>query len=61
MKDIINTNKRFQYHGYQQWYKYENKITHNENKITHRGNWKNNKMIGYIEWYGIKETNFHIK
>jgi hypothetical protein len=54
MKDIINTNKIFQYHGYQEWYR-------DKKKITHRGNWRNNKMIGYVEWYGIKETNFHIK
>jgi hypothetical protein len=54
MKDIINKNKIFQYHGYQECYG-------DNNEIIHRGNWRNNKMNGYIEWYGIKETEFHIK
>ena len=54
MKEIVNYNNKGQLHGYQEWY------TDNK-KISHRGNWRNNKMIGYIEWYGTKETNFHIK
>jgi hypothetical protein len=54
MKNINNFNKKGQRHGYQEWY-------HDNKKISHRGNWRNNKMIGYVEWYGMNETNFHIR
>ena len=57
MKEIINTNKMFQYHGYQEWYFC--------NKLSYRGNRKKDIIIGYSERhkkiFGNIETNFYIK
>jgi hypothetical protein len=57
MKEIINTNKMFQYHGYQEWYFC--------NKLSYRGNRKKDIIIGYSERhkkvFGNIETNFNIR
>lgn len=52
-KDIINKNSRSQYHGYQQWYGY--------NELIYRGTYKNNNMIGYQEWHNTYQTRYHIR
>ena len=52
-KDIINKNDKRQWHGYQEWYV--------NNKLWFRCNYKNDKINGYIEWYGIKQTKFYIR
>jgi hypothetical protein len=57
-KDIINLNKKGQRHGYNARYT-------NEDEIMSRGNYKNNKVIGYEEWHHHwhypKKTNFYIR
>lgn len=52
MKDISNHNSKGQHNGYQEWY--------NHGKMIHRGNWRNNRVIGYAEWYRFNETFFYI-
>ena len=51
-KDIINFNKKGQYHGYHEWYSY--------GKMSHRGNWRNNRIIGYAEWHRFNQIFFYI-
>ena len=67
MKDIEPKNSKNQYHGYQEWYSYYHgyqewysysKMSHS--KMSHRGNWKNNRIIGYAEWHRFNETFFYI-
>ncbi len=43
IKNIKNKNNKYQSHGYQQWY------TPFTNKLRFRGNYKNDKPIGYTE------------
>lgn len=53
MKKVIDpTNSKGQHHGYQEWY--------SQGKMSHRGNWKNNRVIGYAEWYRFNVTFFYI-
>ena len=54
MKDIITTNYKGQYHGYQELY-------WDKTKLVFRGYRKNDKCIGYEECYRIKKTNFYIR
>jgi hypothetical protein len=53
-KDIENRNDKGQYHGYQEWYKWNN-------VIFLRANWKNHNPIGYYENHTFEQTNFYIK
>jgi len=53
-KDIININDKGQYHGYQEWYNINN-------KLSFRGNRKNDEPIGYCEHHKWTETNYYIK
>jgi hypothetical protein len=54
MRDIINKNNKGDFHGYNEWY-------WNSGKLRFRGNMKNNKVIGYTEWHGFKETEYYIR
>ena len=51
-EEIDSKNSKGQHHGYQEWY--------SQGKMSHRGNWKNNRVIGYAEWYRFNETFFYI-
>lgn len=53
-KDIDPTNLKGQLHGYQEWYSLDD-------KLGYRGNYKNNREIGYEEWHNNTQTNFYIK
>lgn len=54
-KDIINTNDKCQYHGYQEWY--------NMDYITlwARCTYKNGQVVGYFEAHGVKMNSYFIK
>ena len=53
MKDIITTNSKGQYHGYQEYF--------DSGKLGYRINIKNDNMIGYSENHRIKKTYFYIR
>jgi hypothetical protein len=53
-KDIINTNNKYQRHGYQEWYDPFNV------KLLYRGIFDNSNPKNYIEWHIVKETEYHI-
>lgn len=53
-KDINNKNSKGLIHGYQEWYA-------NDGKLTTRGNHKNIRAIGYLEWHQHNVTYFYIK
>ncbi len=55
-KNITNYNHKGQYHGYQEWY-YMRTIM----KLRCRGNYKNDKPVGYSEWHGVEKTRFYIR
>ena len=52
-KNIITTNEKGQYHGYQEYF--------DSGKLGYRINLKNNYMIGYSENHRTKNTNFYIR
>ena len=54
-KEIKNYNDKGQFHGYQEWYWYNN------DKLWFRGNFKNKILIGYNENHLHFETNFDIR
>ena len=54
MKNIINYNSKAQLHGYQETYR-------DATRLYYRGNWKNNKRIGYLELSVGNMTLFYIK
>jgi hypothetical protein len=53
-KDIINKNSKGELNGYQERY-------FNDNAIQVRLMVKNNKFIGYIEWHGLRKTQYIIR
>jgi len=53
-KEIENINNKNQYHGYQEWYPFDN-------VVTYRGNYKNGRPIGYGQLFLIKEVCYFIK
>jgi len=48
-KDIVNKNDKGEYHGYTEW-------PWGDNTVKYRCNWKNDALIGYVEWHSIKRT-----
>lgn len=52
MKSIRNYNKKGERHGYNERYY--------NGKMIFRGKYINDNLMGYSEWYYIKETIFHI-
>ena len=56
MKDIQSRNDKHEWHGYQERYHVDNL-----NKLFQRGNWKNGFKINYIEFHGVKHTNYYIR
>ena len=52
-KEIKNINDKGLYHGYQQWF------INNKHRL--RGNFKNNSMVGYLEYHYFNKTIFFIK
>lgn len=54
MKNIINYNSKAQLNGYQETYR-------DAYRLYYRGNWKNNKRIGYLELSVGNMTLFYIK
>jgi hypothetical protein len=55
-KEIETLNKKYQWHGYQEWYWINN-------GIRFRGCNKNGKRIGYMEWHNSNWnfTKFYIR
>lgn len=53
MKNIINYNSKSQCHGYQEWYWGE--------ELKLRAYIKMDKVMGYEEFHGVKQTNFYIR
>jgi len=52
-KDIDNFNKKGNYHGYQEWYWFD--------ELTLRCNYKNGLEIGYQECHFTKQTRYRIR
>jgi hypothetical protein len=53
MEDIEPKNQKNQFHGYQEWYSYED--------IWYRGIFKHGMEFGYEEYHQDIETNFYIR
>jgi hypothetical protein len=53
MKDIKNYNDKGKLHGYQEWYCYD--------KLSLKGNIKNGRLIGYIEYNENKKIIFYVR
>jgi len=55
MKNIYNYNTKNELHGYQNWY------FRDSNKLYFRGNYKNDRYIGYNESHNWKITRYNIR
>ena len=53
-KDIMPKNSKGEYHGYQERYNYNG-------KLTIRVVYKNGKEVGYEEWHELKKTTLYIR
>ena len=53
-QDIRNKNDKGELNGYQERY-------FNDNTIQVRVMVKNNKFIGYVEWHGLRKTQYIIR
>jgi len=55
-EEIVNRNNKEQYHGYNEWY-------NGDYKITFRVTYKNGNKFGYGEYHfaSVKETYYYIR